>query len=89
MDYMNRETARRAKQIVDRMPGDGKRSLSVNEIAGVMSVEPATVQTWLGGTVDHLDFARMGAGDHNIRVHPDELVRFVTRRLGTKDSVDL
>jgi hypothetical protein len=89
MNSMNPEMARQADQIRARMPGEGKRALSVNEIAEFLRVEAATVCTWLGSSMDHLDFARMGAGDHNIRVQPDEVVRFVTRRLGTKGSLDL
>jgi hypothetical protein len=86
---MNPEMVRQANQIKARMPGNGNRAISVNEIAEFLSVEPAAVLSWLGSSMDDLDFARMGAGDHNIRVQPDELVRFVVRRLGTKGSLEL
>jgi DNA-directed RNA polymerase specialized sigma subunit len=86
---MNPEMSRRVDQIKARMPGKGNRAPTVDEIAGLLSVERATVQEWLGSSMDHLDFAKMSAGDHNIRVQPDELVRFVVRRLGTMGSLEL
>ncbi|MEE8374283.1 MAG: helix-turn-helix domain-containing protein [Dehalococcoidia bacterium] len=81
---MAQERAKQAKQIKALMPGEGNLFLTVNEVAEYLNVKADTVYKWLGNGPDHLNAVRVGPGNYAIRIPPDELVRFLTRRVWTK-----
>ncbi len=83
---MAQERVKQAKQIKALMPGEGDRYLTVSEVAEYLNVKADTVYKWLGNGPDHLNAVRVGPGNYSIRIPPDELVRFLTRRVWRKGN---